>query len=71
VNSGKIESAGPCPADAADLTRFTAIPGLIDAHTHLTCNINEPVAQAARGAATVTTPITSASSTTPPVRSTS
>jgi len=53
VNAGKIESVGPCAADAVDLTRFTAIPGLIDAHTHMTYNLNEPVAQAARGAATV------------------
>jgi imidazolonepropionase-like amidohydrolase len=55
VNSGKIESVGPCAAgDApADLTRFYAIPGLIDAHTHMTYNLNEPVAQAGRGAATV------------------
>jgi imidazolonepropionase-like amidohydrolase len=55
VNSGKIESIGPCAAgDApADLTRFYAIPGLIDAHTHMTYNLNEPVTQAGRGAATV------------------
>jgi len=53
VNAGKIESVGPCGAGAVDLTRFTAIPGLIDAHTHMTYNLNEPVAQAARGAASV------------------
>jgi imidazolonepropionase-like amidohydrolase len=57
VNSGKIESVGACAGDAkeaaVDLTRFTAIPGLIDVHTHLTYNLNEPVAQSARGAATV------------------
>jgi len=55
VNSGKIESVGPCAAgdSPADLTRFYAIPGLIDAHTHMTYNLNEPVAQAGRGAATV------------------
>jgi imidazolonepropionase-like amidohydrolase len=54
VNSGKTESIGPCLSDAKepaiDLTRFTAIPRLIDAHTH---NLSEPVAQSARGAATV------------------
>jgi imidazolonepropionase-like amidohydrolase len=55
VNSGKIESVGPCAAGGspADLTRFYAIPGLIDAHTHMTYNLNEQVAQAGRGAATV------------------
>jgi imidazolonepropionase-like amidohydrolase len=55
VNSGKIERVGPCAAgdSPADLTRFYAIPGLIDAHTHMTYNLNEPVAQAGRGAATV------------------
>ncbi len=57
VNSGKIESVGPCAPNAKeaaiDMMRFTAIPGLIDAHTHLTYNLNEPIAQAARGAATV------------------
>jgi imidazolonepropionase-like amidohydrolase len=55
VNSGKIEGIGPCAAgdSPADLTRFYAIPGLIDAHTHMTYNLNEPVAQAGRGAATV------------------
>ena len=54
VNAGKIESVGPCAGkEAIDLTRFYAIPGLIDAHTHMTYNLSEPVAQAARGAATV------------------
>ena len=55
VNSGKVGSIGPCAAGDApvDLTRFYAIPGLIDAHTHMTYNLSEPVAQAGRGAATV------------------
>jgi imidazolonepropionase-like amidohydrolase len=55
VNAGKIERLGPCSGEsgAVDLTRFSAIPGLIDVHTHMTYNLNEPVAQAARGAATV------------------
>ncbi len=53
VSAGKIESVGPCAAGATDLARFTAIPGLIDAHTHMTYNLNEPVAQVARGAASV------------------
>jgi imidazolonepropionase-like amidohydrolase len=55
VSAGKIESVGPCSGDAGavDLTKLYAIPGLIDVHTHMTYNLNEPVAQAARGAATV------------------
>ena len=55
VNTGKIESVGTCSGltGAVDLTKFYAIPGLIDVHTHMTYNLNEPVAQAARGAATV------------------
>jgi imidazolonepropionase-like amidohydrolase len=55
VNSGQIESIGPCASGDAptDLTRLYAIPGLIDVHTHMTYNLNEPVAQAGRGAATV------------------
>lgn len=53
VNSGKIESVGACPAGAVDLTRLYAIPGLIDVHTHMTYILNDPVAQAGRGAATV------------------
>jgi imidazolonepropionase-like amidohydrolase len=55
VNEGKIESVGPCVAGASavDLTRFYAIPGLIDVHTHMTYNLNDPVAASARAAATV------------------
>ncbi len=54
VNAGKVETVGPCTGgDAIDLTRFYAIPGMIDVHTHMTYNLSEPVAQAARGAATV------------------
>src|ERR1051326_2813646 len=31
-----VESGGRVPADALDMTRYTAIPGLIDLHTHIT-----------------------------------
>src|SRR5579862_6781636 len=51
VDSGKIESIGPCSTGAADLTRYTAIPGLIDVHTHMTYILQNPVARAARAAA--------------------
>jgi imidazolonepropionase-like amidohydrolase len=31
-----VESGGRVPADALDMARYTAIPGLIDLHTHIT-----------------------------------
>jgi imidazolonepropionase-like amidohydrolase len=49
----KIQTVGACPADAIDMSRYTAIPGLIDAHTHLTYVQENPVTQAGRGAAVV------------------
>ncbi len=55
VSAGKIDRVGPCAAgeNAVDLTRFYALPGLIDVHTHMTYNLGNPVAQAGRSAATV------------------
>jgi imidazolonepropionase-like amidohydrolase len=49
----KIQSVGPCSGSAVDLTRFTAIPGLIDVHTHMTYVLDNRVSQAGRGAAVV------------------
>ena len=50
----KIESVGTCPAAGAiDMTRYTAIPGMIDVHTHMTYVQKNPVSQAGRGAAVV------------------
>jgi len=53
VEGDHIQAVGPCAAGAVDLTRYTAIPGMIDVHTHLTYVLNNPVTRAGRGAATV------------------
>ena len=49
----RIASIGACGADAVDLSRYTAIPGLIDVHTHMTFLLKNPVSAAGRGAAVV------------------
>ena len=49
----RIAGVGPCTGPAIDLTRYTAIPGLIDVHTHMTYVLENRVAQSARSAATV------------------
>jgi imidazolonepropionase-like amidohydrolase len=42
------------PADVIDMTRYTALPGLIDVHTHMTYVLDMTrIAQSGRGAATV------------------
>jgi imidazolonepropionase-like amidohydrolase len=53
TQAAKIQSVGPCAGDAVDLSRYTAIPGLIDAHTHLTYILDNPVNQSGRSAAVV------------------
>jgi imidazolonepropionase-like amidohydrolase len=53
TRADKIESVGACPAGAIDMSRYTAIPGMIDAHTHMTYVRENPVSQAGRGAAVV------------------
>ncbi len=53
TEADRIKSIGPCSPEATDLSRYTAIPGLIDAHTHLTYLLDNPVNQSARSAAVV------------------
>src|SRR5262244_4131708 len=54
VEKDRIVSVGAGPAEAADLSRYTALPGLIDVHTHLTyVRENPAISQSGRAAATV------------------
>ena len=48
----RIAGVGPCTGPAIDLSRYTAIPGLIDVHTHMTYVLENRVAKSARSAAT-------------------
>jgi imidazolonepropionase-like amidohydrolase len=51
VAADRIQAVGPCSGSPIDLTRYTAIPGLIDVHTHMTYLLQNPVARAGRTAA--------------------
>lgn len=54
VEKDRIKSVGASAGDAIDMTRYTALPGLIDVHTHLTYVLDtNRIAQAGRGAAAV------------------
>src|SRR5271169_405575 len=54
VEKDRIKSVGVSAANAIDMSRYTAIPGMIDVHTHLTYVLDtNRIGQAGRGAATV------------------
>ena len=56
VEGGRIKSVGPSSGEAIDMTRYTAVPGLIDAHTHMTFvppKTVDMISQAGRSAALV------------------
>src|SRR5580698_9560786 len=54
VEKDRIKSVGPRDGEAIDMTKYTAIPGMIDVHTHLTYTLDtNRLTQAGRGAATV------------------
>jgi len=53
IQGNKIQSVGACPRAPSTFLRYTAIPGMIDVHTHLTYVQENPVTQGGRGAAVV------------------
>ncbi|MEI9974906.1 MAG: amidohydrolase family protein, partial [Ignavibacteriota bacterium] len=53
VEADRIQSVGPCSGPSTDLTKYTAIPGMIDVHTHMTYVLGNPVGRAGRAAAIV------------------
>jgi imidazolonepropionase-like amidohydrolase len=53
VERDKIRAVGPCGEGAVDLSKYTAIPGMIDVHTHMTYVLGSPVSRAGRDAAAV------------------
>jgi imidazolonepropionase-like amidohydrolase len=54
VEKDRIKSVGASDVTAIDMSRYTAVPGLIDVHTHLTYVLDaNRIGQAGRGAAAV------------------
>ena len=54
VEKDRIKSVGAASGDAIDLSKYTALPGLIDVHTHMTYVFDmNRISAAGRGAATV------------------
>jgi imidazolonepropionase-like amidohydrolase len=48
-----IRSVGPCSGPSTDMSHYTAIPGMIDVHTHMTYVLDNRVSQPGRSAAVV------------------
>jgi imidazolonepropionase-like amidohydrolase len=54
IDKDRIKSVATGGGDAIDMTRYTALPGLIDVHTHMTYLLDtNRITQSGRGAATV------------------
>src|SRR5262249_28846395 len=53
VEGERVTGVGVCGGPSIDLTTYTAIPGMIDVHTHMTYVLDNRVSQAGLGAATV------------------
>jgi imidazolonepropionase-like amidohydrolase len=54
VEKDRIKSVGASDVSAIDMSRYTAVPGLIDVHTHMTYVLDaNRIGQAGRGAAAV------------------
>jgi imidazolonepropionase-like amidohydrolase len=55
VENGRIKSIGEQTGPAVDMTKYTAVPGLVDVHTHMTYLMGDiaKLGQAGRSAATV------------------
>jgi imidazolonepropionase-like amidohydrolase len=51
VEGDRITAVGPCSGVVTDLTHYTAIPGMVDVHTHMTYVLNNRVSRAGRSAA--------------------
>jgi imidazolonepropionase-like amidohydrolase len=51
VEGERITAVGACSGSSIDLTKYTAIPGLIDVHTHMTYVLTNRVSRAGRTAA--------------------
>jgi len=51
VEGERITAVGACSGASVDLTRYTAIPGMIDVHTHMSYVLTNRVSRAGRTAA--------------------